>query len=121
MKIRFLDAAQQEFDEAVEYYNAESIGLGDQFLLETLDAFQRVRQFPTAGQPYTQNSRRCQTRRFPYGVVYQVPESSLSKISRKSSIALGAIESIDFHRRLSVGRARWINLQRLPSSCILGD
>jgi hypothetical protein len=36
MDIRFLDIAQRELDEAVEYYNAESPGLGDQFLLEVL-------------------------------------------------------------------------------------
>jgi len=71
MEIRFLDVAQQEFDEAVEYYNEESLGLGDQFLLEALDALARVRQFPKAWHPYTENSRRCQTRRFPYGIVYQ--------------------------------------------------
>ena len=32
MEIRFLDVAQQELDETVDYYNAESQGLGDQFL-----------------------------------------------------------------------------------------
>lgn len=72
MEIRFLDVAQQEFDEAVEYFNSESAGLGDQFLLEVLDALARVRQFPNAWHLYTENSRRCQTRRFPYGIVYQV-------------------------------------------------
>jgi toxin ParE2 len=77
MEIRFLDVAQQEFDEAVEYYNAESPGLGDQFLLEALDALERVRRFPRAWHPYTENSRRCQTRRFPYGIIYQVLESEI--------------------------------------------
>jgi plasmid stabilization system protein ParE len=77
MEIRFLAVAQQEFDEAVEYYNAESPGLGDQFLLDALDALERVRQFPRAWHPYTENSRRCQTRRFPYGIVYQVLESEI--------------------------------------------
>jgi hypothetical protein len=75
MDIRFLDVAQKEFDEAVEYYNAESSGLGDQFLLEALNALDRVRQLPNAWHLYTENSRRCQTRRFPYGIVYQILES----------------------------------------------
>ena len=34
MEIRLLDVAQQELDEAVEFYNHKSPGLGDQFLLE---------------------------------------------------------------------------------------
>jgi len=38
MEIRLLEVAQQEIDEAVEYYNIELGGLGDQFLLEVLSA-----------------------------------------------------------------------------------
>ena len=77
MDIRFLDIAQRELDEAVEYYNAESSGLGDQFLLEVLSTLERIRQYPSAWHPFTQNTRRCQTRRFPYGVVYQILESEI--------------------------------------------
>ncbi len=77
MQIRLLDVAQQEFDEAVEYYKAESPGLGDQFLLEALSAFERIRKFPKAWHPYTENTRRCQTHRFPYGIVYQILESEI--------------------------------------------
>ena len=77
MEIRLLDVAQQELDEAVEYYNAESPGLGDRFLIEALAAFERIKQFPKAWHPYTENTRRCQTRRFPYGIVYQVLESEI--------------------------------------------
>ena len=62
MEIRLLDVAQHELDEAIEYYNVESPGLGDQFLLEVLSAFDRIRQFPNAWHPYTESSRRCQTR-----------------------------------------------------------
>jgi hypothetical protein len=48
MEIRFLDVAQQELDDTVEYYNSESQGLGDQFLLEVVSTVQRIRQFPQA-------------------------------------------------------------------------
>ncbi len=77
MEIRLLDVAQQELDEAVEYYNVESPGLGDQFLLEGLAAFERIRQFPKAWHPYTDDTRRYQMRRFPYGIVYQILESEI--------------------------------------------
>ena len=33
MQIRFLDIAQIEFDEAVEYYNSEFAGLCDSFFI----------------------------------------------------------------------------------------
>jgi plasmid stabilization system protein ParE len=81
MEIRLLDVAQQELDEAVEYYNAEVPGLGDQFLLEALSAFDRIKQFPKAWHPYTQSTRRCQTRRFPYGIVYEILESEILVIA----------------------------------------
>jgi plasmid stabilization system protein ParE len=77
MEIRFLDVAQQEFDEAVEYYNAESDGLGDRFLLEVLSSLERIKQFPQASRLFTDDSRRCQTRRFPYGIAYQILESEI--------------------------------------------
>lgn len=77
MKIRFLDVAQEELDEAVEYYHAQSPGLGDQFLLEILSTIERISQFPNAWHPYTDHSRRCQTRRFPYGIAYQILESEI--------------------------------------------
>ena len=77
MEIRFLDVAEQELDETVEYYNAELLGLGDQFLLEVLSALERIRQFPEAWHPFTENSRRCQTRRFSYGIMYQILESEI--------------------------------------------
>ena len=72
MEVRLLDVAQQELDERVEYYNAQQPGLGDQFLLEVLSTFERIAQFPEAWHPFTANSRRCRTRRFPYGVAYQI-------------------------------------------------
>ena len=75
MDVRFLEVAQQELDETVEYYNMESSGLGDQFLLEVLSSLERVRKFPEAWQSFTEDSRRCQTHRFPYGITYQTLES----------------------------------------------
>lgn len=70
MKVRFLEAAQHELDEAVEYYNAEVPELGQAFLLETLAALERIRQFPNGWHPLSPNTRRCRLRRFPYGVIY---------------------------------------------------
>ena len=36
MKIRLLEIAQIELDQAIEYYNYESSGIGDAFLTEVL-------------------------------------------------------------------------------------
>ncbi|MBU1614144.1 type II toxin-antitoxin system RelE/ParE family toxin [bacterium] len=77
MEIRFLKIAQVELDETVDYYNSESPGLGDEFLLEVLDTLKRIKQFPNAWHPFTKKARRCQTRRFPYGIVYQILETEI--------------------------------------------
>lgn len=70
MKVRFLEIAQVELDDAIRYYNAEFPDLGDAFLVETLSAIDRVQRFPDAWHPLGEDTRRCRLRRFPYGVIY---------------------------------------------------
>jgi hypothetical protein len=77
MVVRFLEIAQIELDEAIEFYNSESTGLGDEFLLEVLNALDRIQWYPEAWQIFTKNTRRCQTRKFPYAVVYQVLKNEI--------------------------------------------
>jgi plasmid stabilization system protein ParE len=74
MKINFLEIAQKELDDAVDYYNYEPPGLGDVFLTEVLKTLERIAEFPEAWHPCSKRTRRAQTRRFPYGVIYQVRE-----------------------------------------------
>ncbi len=42
MRIKFLEVARMELDEAVEYYNAEMQGLGEAFLAEVISALERI-------------------------------------------------------------------------------
>jgi hypothetical protein len=65
MRIRLLEIAQIELDQAIEYYNYESPGLGDAFLTEVLKALDRIGEFPEAWHPLSARTRRCQMRRFP--------------------------------------------------------
>ena len=51
MKIRFLEIAQIELDQAFEYYDYESPGLGDAFLTEVLKVLDRIGEFPEAWHP----------------------------------------------------------------------
>ncbi len=68
MKIRLLEMAQIELDQAIEYYNYEPPGLGDAFLTEVLKALDRIGEFPDSWHPLSTRTRRCQMRRFPYGI-----------------------------------------------------
>jgi len=77
MKINFLEIAQIELIEAIEYNNYEIPGLGDAFLTEVLNALDRIGEFPEAWHPSSKRARRCQTRRFPYGIIYQIREQEI--------------------------------------------
>lgn len=77
MEIKFLQIAQVELDDAIEFYNAESPGLGDLFLVETLNALERISQLPQAWQLFTTTTRRCLLRRFPYGIIYQATDEAI--------------------------------------------
>jgi hypothetical protein len=88
MRIRFLETARIELDDAIEYYNYEVPGLGDAFLTEVLNALDRIGKYPEAWQPSSKRTRRCQIRRFPYGIMYQI---------RKDEILVVAIANL--HRK----------------------
>ncbi|MBQ12027.1 MAG: plasmid stabilization protein [Planctomyces sp.] len=77
MDIRILEIAERELDEAVDYYNVESPGLGDEFLLQILDSLERIRRYSEAWQPISQHTRRWRVHRFPWGVIYQILESEI--------------------------------------------
>ena len=70
MSVIFLEAARQELDDAVEYYNLAGKGLGDGFLVEFFSAIDRIHALPDAWPPFIAGTRRCLLNRFPYGVVY---------------------------------------------------
>lgn len=72
MKISFLAIAQIELDEAIEYYNYESSGLGQQFFMEIMKTLDLIAKYPEAWQTCSIRTRRCQTRRFPYGIIFQI-------------------------------------------------
>ena len=81
MRIEFLEEAQFELDDSVEYYNNEVEGLGETFLQEVLNSIDRIAKYPEAWHPLSKNTRRCQTRRFPYGLIYTVLNDTVLIIS----------------------------------------
>ncbi|MCW8900259.1 MAG: type II toxin-antitoxin system RelE/ParE family toxin [Gammaproteobacteria bacterium] len=81
MIVTFLEEAKYELDDAIDYYNFESPGLGEQFLQEILNALDRILNYPKVWHPLSENTRRCQTRRFPYGIIYSILENEILIIS----------------------------------------
>ncbi len=77
MEIRLLETAQEELDEAATFYNSEQATLGADFIVEFVNALERIKAYPQAWHPFTKHTRRCQLRRFPYGIVYQLLETEI--------------------------------------------
>jgi hypothetical protein len=46
--VRFLEIAEIELDQAVQWYGTQRPGLGDAFLIEVLAAADRITRFPQA-------------------------------------------------------------------------
>ena len=70
MRVRFLAAAREEFFNAVSYYDSQKEGLGDEFADEVWRTVSRIVVHPLAWQQLSARTRRCLTKRFPYGVIY---------------------------------------------------
>lgn len=77
MELRFLEIAEWELDDAIRYYQSESLGLGNEFLFEVIKSLDRISHFPNAWHPFSENTRCCQLSRFPYGIIYQVLETEI--------------------------------------------
>ena len=58
MNVQFLEPAQAEFTEAVDYYNAQSEGLGLEFSNEVKAAILRIIEHPEAWFPISKRTRR---------------------------------------------------------------
>lgn len=72
MNYSFHPAARLEFLEAIAYYEECREGLGLEFSREVYASINRVVQSPLAWSRYSVYTRRCLTKRFPYGLIYQI-------------------------------------------------
>ncbi len=63
--------------EAVAFYESREPGLGIEFAAEVRDAIGRAVDHPAAWPVLRRDIRRCQTHRFPYGILYAVEQDSI--------------------------------------------
>lgn len=76
MKARFTSVAETELREAMEFYESAQSGLGAEFLAEIQATTRLIESHPLA---WTNLSLR--TRRFPYGLFYQVRTDEILIVS----------------------------------------
>ncbi|MDU9050698.1 MAG: type II toxin-antitoxin system RelE/ParE family toxin [Candidatus Electrothrix sp. Rat3] len=81
MNIRILSLAEQEFSEAVDWYNDQCPGLGYEFAAEVASTLERISNFPEAWPKISRRARRCMTSKFPFGVIYQTRKDCILVIA----------------------------------------
>ena len=78
MRIRFLARASDELAEAVQYYDEQRPGLGNELLSELDSTLTTMEAFPSAWPMITNDLRRAMLARFPYGVLYRTNEHEIT-------------------------------------------
>ncbi len=77
MSCSFHPEAVVELNEAVDYYESCQQGLGFSFAREVFAAVHRILEHPAAWSALSDNTRRCLTNRFPFGLIYEVGEDEI--------------------------------------------
>lgn len=70
MRFSFHPEAEEDFNEAIDYYEDIEAGLGYDFALEVHSTIKRSVKFPKAWAVLEGDVRRSLVRRFPYGIFY---------------------------------------------------
>ncbi len=77
MKIILIPPADKELDEAIDYYNDQLTGLGEQFYTSFLDTIGYISQKPDTWKKIGANTRRINIKRFPYLILYVLDEQNI--------------------------------------------
>jgi plasmid stabilization system protein ParE len=77
MRISFNPLAEREFNEAAQFYERESAGLGAAFVSEIEHICAQITEYPEAARVVLGSIRRRLLRRFPYAVLYRLHGDSV--------------------------------------------
>jgi plasmid stabilization system protein ParE len=72
LETEFHRLAERELNEAAQYYEAESPGLGQSFIKEVERCLASIADHPEAGTTLRGSVRRRLLRRFPYALLYKI-------------------------------------------------
>ena len=74
---RFLPEAEDEMNEAADFYDSRAYGLGTEFLDDVQRAVDLIRDYPEIGLQFTDDLRRVSIQRFPFSVIYAIRPTEL--------------------------------------------
>ena len=81
MRITFLSPALEEITKAVEYYESQAPGLGEDLDRDIERTLGFLSHNPDLGSPFESQTRRALLRRFPFGLVYRVAKDRIVLIA----------------------------------------
>ena len=77
MNVNFLPQAIEELDSSIQYYEDLCAGLGVPFKSEVQKAITLIELMPTTWQVYDDGTRRLNTDKFPFTVVYFIHNETI--------------------------------------------
>ena len=76
-RVIFHPEAEAEFLAAARFYDAQTPGLGVDFVAEVRRATQTLADHPELGHRFSRRLRRLLVHRFPYGLLYRVESDKI--------------------------------------------
>ncbi len=72
MKVHIHEMAAREFDEAIQWYDLQSEGLGSRFKKTTLRAIDKIKATPNWFLKETEDLYKAYVPKFPYKILYTI-------------------------------------------------
>jgi toxin ParE2 len=76
-RVRILSLAQEEINQAFEWYFKRSPEAADAFLKEVAASLRQIVSHPQLYPPFTRNTRRRVLPRFPYSVIFREQDDAI--------------------------------------------
>ncbi|MCI0493987.1 type II toxin-antitoxin system RelE/ParE family toxin [candidate division KSB1 bacterium] len=77
MKIKIHELAVQEFDEAIEWYELQSTGLGKRFKNAVVEQIKKVKKHPGWYLIEADNIYKAYVPKFPYKILYTIEDNKI--------------------------------------------
>jgi len=77
MRVIFNELAKYEFEDAIEFYELEYLGLGKRFKEEIKKSIKRIVEYPKAWPVERGEIRKYLVHKFPYKILYSTEEDHI--------------------------------------------